>query len=99
MMNEEYVKFGLIAGMNGPIVLKAGKEVARLRRYAIEKAQIFFHSIGQRRDSTVHYNISFKELKKFFKGIRTLYKKRLESKNIAQIIQQGAKDYYHKFYL
>ena len=88
------------------------KEVARLSLYAINKARFYFCSLGvlkytfknnlQDGNFTAH-KWNFKkltiELKKFSKEAKILYKKILESKNIEQIIKQGSKDYYDKYYL
>ena len=93
--------------------LKTWKEVANLSHYTIKKALFYFYSIGivgnrfkennQSVYAYAHYKLTFirftEGLKDFFIKVKKVYKSRLESKDIVQIIKQGSRDYYHKFYL
>jgi hypothetical protein len=52
-----------------PIELKKWKEVAKLSRYAIEKARFYFNSIGKNGNPTDHYKLNFKKLRQPLKKI------------------------------
>jgi len=68
-----------------PIPFKEWKTIAKLSRYAVEKARYYFYDLGVleykvKKDAqgnpTAHYKLDFKvlmtELKKFFKGAKTV---------------------------
>lgn len=67
-----------------PIAFKEWKDVAKLSRYAVEKARYYFYSLGileykvkkdQQGNPTSHYRLNFKalisKLKEFFKEAKT----------------------------